>query len=119
LNAEKAFELVKDSIKTSEDFMRLVPEELRESIDSGLRLQKEHRARMVQSILDNTEENVWNENDLKAMKIETLEKIFKSVVRETAVADYSLSGPVPKVKTNEHEEEPLRIVGYGKVKKEA
>jgi hypothetical protein len=111
VNAEEALKIVKDSIKTSEDFMKLVPDDLKESIDSGLRLHQEARARMIKSILDNTEENVWKEEDLKAMKIEVLEKVFKSVVHEE-VADYSLNGLTSEVKTNVEKEEPLMIVGY-------
>jgi hypothetical protein len=115
MNAEEAMKIVKESLKTNEDFMKIVPDEFKEQLRSGLRLHQEARARMVKAILDNTEENVWKEEDLSAMEIEVLEKVFKSVVRKE-VADYSLAGPVPEVKTNTVTEEPLMIVGYGKPK---
>jgi hypothetical protein len=90
LNAEQAREILKESLKTNEDFLELMPEDLREQMSSGLRLQKEARARMVKSILDNTDEGVWDENVLKEMKIETLERVYKSVAKAEPVGDYSL-----------------------------
>lgn len=106
LNADEALEIVKNSLKTTEDFLNFMPEELREQARSGLRLQQEHRANMVKAILDNTEEGIWKEDSLKGMDIEVLEGIYKSVAKTETVADYSLNGsPGPKV--NENEEEPM------------
>lgn len=104
LNAEQAFEIVKKSLKTNEDFLALMPEDLREQARSGLKLHQEHRAKMVKAILDNTD-SVWKEDTLKVMDIEVLEGIFKSVVKTEVVADYSLNGPGPGV--NSGGEEPM------------
>ena len=105
LNADEALEIVKNSLKTTEDFLNFMPEELREQARSGLRLQQELRANMVKAILDNTKEGIWKEDSLKGMDIEVLEGIYKSVAKTETVADYSLNGPGPKV--NENEEEPM------------
>ena len=102
LNAEQVKEIVKETFNTSESFMELAPDELKEQLRSGLRLHQEARARMVKSILDNTSEGIWKEDNLKGMEIETLERIFKSVVNNSE-ADYSLLGEAPVVNTNEQE----------------
>jgi hypothetical protein len=112
LNAEQAREILKESLKTNEDFLELMPEDLREQMSSGLRLQKEARARMVKSILDNTDEGVWDENVLKEMKIETLERVYKSVAKAEPVGDYSLQGEGPK--THEGIEPLMRVMPAAK-----
>jgi hypothetical protein len=112
LNAEQAREILKESLKTNEDFLELMPEDLREQMSSGLRLQKEARARMVKSILDNTDEGVWDENVLKEMKIETLERVYKSVAKAEPVGDYSLQGEGPTV--HEGVEPLMRVVPKAK-----
>jgi len=96
-NATPKFEKV-------EDFLESVPNEFKEQFSSGLRLHQEARTKMVKAILDNTED-VWTEDKLKVMEIETLENVFKSVVT-TTVADYSLNG-VETVEVNIDGEEPL------------
>ena len=106
LNAEQAFEIVKKSLKTNEDFLNFMPDELREQARSGLRLHQEHRAKMVKAILDNTDEGIWKEDSLKSMEIEVLEGIFKSVVKTEAVADYSLNGSL-ELDLNKGGEEPM------------
>lgn len=106
-NAEQAREILKESLKTNEDFLDLMPEDLREQMSSGLRLQQETQAKMVKAIIDNTDEGVWTEDGLKEMKIEVLERIYKSVAKAEAVADYTLQGETP---TNSGEVEPLMRV---------
>ena len=106
LNADEAFEIVKKSLKTNEDFLNFMPDELREQARSGLRLHQEHRAKMVKSILDNTDEGIWKEDSLKVMDIEVLEGIFKSVVKTEVVADYSLNGSMG-LDLNKGGEEPM------------
>jgi hypothetical protein len=51
---------------------------------------------MVKAILANTDEGVWTEDQLKAMEIETLESVYKSIINEKR-ADYSLGADGPKV----------------------
>ena len=104
LNEEQVKTIVKETFKTNEAFMELAPDELREQLRSGLKLHQEHRAKMAKAILDNTE-NVWEEDNLKGMEIETLEKLFKSVA-STTVADYSING-VETISVSTAGEEPL------------
>ena len=112
LNVEQAREILKGSFKTNEDFLEFMPEDLREQMSSGLRLQEKARASMVKSILDNTDEGVWDENVLKEMKIETLERVYKSVAKAEPVGDYSLQGDGPTV--HEGVEPLMRVVPAAK-----
>ena len=94
LNAEQVKEIVKGTFKTQEDFLAIMPEDLREQTRSGLKLHQEQKSKMVKAILENTED-IWKEDQLKGMEIETLQKVFKSVVNVETVADYSLQVDSP------------------------
>jgi hypothetical protein len=106
LNAEQAMEIVKESLKTNEDFLNLMPADLREQARSGLKLHQEQKSKMVKAILDNTDEGVWTEDRLKSKEIDDLESIFKSVVNVETVADYSLNLSA-ETKVNQDVEEPM------------
>lgn len=88
INAEQALNAVRDSIKKPEDFFKLLPADMADSMKSGLALHREQRANMVKDILANAE-GVWVEDDLNAMDTDTLTKVHKTIPRKT---DYSLSG---------------------------
>ena len=47
LNAEQAREIVKESLKTNEDFFNFMPEDLREQMRSGLKLHQEQKSKRV------------------------------------------------------------------------
>ena len=83
--------------ETAEDFLETVPPAFKEHFSSGLRLHAEKREGMVKAVLANTDEGVWTEAQLKEMEIETLESVYKSIINEKQVADYSLGADSPKV----------------------
>jgi hypothetical protein len=67
----------KDSFKTAEDVLAIVPEEMKEQFQSGLRLHEAYRGDLVKSILDFAEPGVWTEDELKVHNTAMLEKLSK------------------------------------------
>jgi CRISPR/Cas system-associated protein Cas5 (RAMP superfamily) len=107
VNAEEVIATFKGTLKTVEDYTALMPAEMQEQISEGVELYNEHRAKLVKSILDNTEKDLWKEDDLTAMETSQLEKVAKSI----KTTDYSgMSGG--RIQDN-HEDgpEPLLPVG--------
>lgn len=64
--------------KTTEEFLNAAPEEIRDSLRSGLVLNEERRVNLIQSILTNSVKDTWTEDELKAMGTPQLEKLSKS-----------------------------------------
>jgi hypothetical protein len=89
LNAEQVKQIMKDSIKTEEDFLELVPENYRESFGSGLKLHKEQKAKMVQAIIANTKKDLWTEDLLNAKDMDELQRLYDSIQIDEPV-NYSL-----------------------------
>ena len=110
LNADEAKAVLKESISTPEDFLNLLPEGMRDQMESGMKLHQEQRKQMITTIQANAK-NVWKEADLGAMNTEMLEKVFKSV----NVADYSAlsTGEHTVNLNNDFEEEPMLPTGMG------
>jgi hypothetical protein len=50
---------------------------------------------MIQGIQANTEKGTWDDATLNAMSEDLLEKVFKSVKKEEAPANYSLNAGAP------------------------
>jgi len=100
VNAKEAIEVLKESIKKPEDFFKILPDEMQDSMRAGLALHQAQKEAKVKHILDNTED-VWNEVDLKAMNANTLDKVYASIKVE---GDYSLNSNNGKpINTNEEE----------------
>lgn len=92
VNKEQAIDVLKESIKKPEDFFNLLPDEMKDSIKSGLTLHKEARQKMEKEIMNHTTD-VWTEDELKEMNFETLRKIHGSL--SIPVVDYSANGGTP------------------------
>lgn len=100
VNAKEALEVLKESIKKPEDFFKILPDEMQDSMRAGLALHQAQKEEKVQHILDNTKD-VWKEEDLKAMNANTLDKVYSSIKVEV---DYSLNSNNGKpINTNEEE----------------
>ena len=96
----------KEDPVTFKKLMESLPEDEKEAYQYGTRLYAERKERMVKDILDNTED-VWTEDELKSMKMETLSKVHNSLKIET---DYSLSGgKPPEIETNEEKLLPTGV----------
>lgn len=90
INPEQAIEVLKKSLTKPEDFMKLMPDEMREQINTGLAVHRAQRANMVKTIVDNSN-GIWKEDDLKKMEFETLKKIHDSII-DNSKTDYSVLG---------------------------
>ena len=112
VNKEKAVEVLKESIKTPEDFFKILPDEMQDSVRAGLKLHQAQREEKVKHILDNVKD-VWKEEDLKAMNAEILDKVYASIKVE---GDYSLNAHSEKT-VNTNKEEVLIPTGV-KINKE-
>lgn len=108
VTAEQAMEVLKSKISKPEDFIALLPKEIQEQVNSGLKAHRELREKMVQSVLTNTAKGVWEEAELKDMNFETLKKVHESTKKE--VVDYSLNG-AGGIAGNNVKEEPLPPTG--------
>ena len=106
INAEQALNVLKESIKTPEDFFKILPAEMQDSMRSGLMLHEARRAEMVKAIQDNLKE-VWTEDELKTMDMQMLSKVHKGIPEKV---DYSGNGG-GTVQTNAVGEEPLYPAG--------
>jgi len=95
-----------------EDYKKSLPTEDPEVLaqrEYGLKIYKAHREKMVKSILANTEDGTWAEDDFKEMKIDTLEKLYKSTLKDET--DFSVLGEGTSPKINNNEQEPLYPTG--------
>jgi hypothetical protein len=77
----KEVEVVKEVpvvYKTAEEFINAAPKDIQESLRSGLVLNAERKANLVQSILANSAKDSWTEDELKGMDTGMLEKLSKT-----------------------------------------
>jgi len=107
INAEQALNVLKESIKTPEDFFKILPVEYQDSMRSGLKLHEAQRAKMIETIQNNNKE-LWSDEVLKAMDTEMLSKVYKMIPE---AVDYSGNGGSGSVQTNAVGEEPLYPAG--------
>lgn len=109
---EEAIQALKEEggIKDTEEYLSILPNDVQESTRSALRLQKQHRSRLVDSIVNHSKD-VWSKEDLESESTEKLEKIAKTIEVNTG-EDYSGNGSYEEPTTHsESEEEPLYPVG--------
>lgn len=103
VNKDQVIDEFKSSLKSIEDYTKLMPEEMKVMVNDGVALRKEKREKLIKGIMDNTKD-VWEEDALKAMSIDTLEGIVKSIGKPV---DYSGMGQPPVVHGADGEEAPL------------
>lgn len=89
INEEKAMEILKEKISDMKTFSELLPEELKRQFNYGQKLYAAHRNELIQHIVTNQAEKVWDEESLKGLDEENLEKIAKAIKAPT---DYSVAG---------------------------
>jgi hypothetical protein len=114
INADQIKEIMKESMKSPDDFLNFVPDQYRDQMENGLRLHKEKRQVLISQIQNNTEKDLWTEEELNAMSTERLEKFAKSVTKDDQM-DYSgLGNPnfEKEVQANK-EEKVLLPTGLG------
>ena len=107
VNKEEAVNVLKETLKTPEDFFALMPDEMQDQMKAGLVLHNQNRKKLQKTILDNAKEDTWTEDELKTMSTDMLKKIASSFNVED-IADYSGSGS-GKLPTEDTEEALLPI----------
>lgn len=88
----------KESVKTPEEFLEFIPEEMRDQFKSGLEMQTNAKAKMITVIMDNTED-VWTKEELEAMPTGNVTKVYKSVKPEAVEGEEEgiFINPTPQV----------------------
>lgn len=102
----------KESMKTPEDFMGIMPEGMRDQFKNGMEMQTNAKGNMVKAIMANAE-GVWEEAELEAMPSASVTKIYKSLsIEEDDTTIYVGGGRTPEVNTDSSVEvmAPLGVV---------
>ena len=77
--------------------------------EKGLEIYNAKRSEVVTNILNNTEKDVWSKEDLEAMKLETLERIEKSIGKKEG--GFYVGGGNNNGDTDDFEVQPMMIPG--------
>lgn len=106
---EMAVNALKEGLKSPDDFIKLMPEEMQEQTRNALTLHEQRRTDLVDGILKNTEEGIWQKEELEKMKVNQLEKIAKSSGFEERPTNYAGmgAGGGTQVQANESDEDLL------------
>jgi hypothetical protein len=103
-----------ESMKTPEDFLKVVPAGMRDQLQSGLELQANTKTKMVDGIIANTEEGTWTKEELEAMPFNSVAKIYKTCKATEdvgTVVDYSAMGGGIQNNNSEEQVEVMAPMG--------
>lgn len=84
---EDAVKIVQANAKSLDDYLGILPENIKAEVQVGLNAFKEKKDALIATIQANTEKDTWNVDELNVMSLQVLQKIEKSVVK----ADYSVN----------------------------
>lgn len=99
---EDIISVLKEKPMTSEEFLGLAPEDVREPLEEGMELRTNQKNEIVKEIMDNTSD-VWTEEELNGKKLPELQKLHKVVMKGTGETVYTAGGGLggkTQVKTN-------------------
>ena len=97
VNAEDALKVLRESIQTPEQFLQVVPAEMRDQFQSGLQLHKEKREGLIAQ-LKAYEANAFTDEELQGKSTVELEKLTKFIPTRTNYAPFGGNGnPAPQV----------------------
>lgn len=108
---EQTIEALQGVLKTKDDFLKVMPQEMRDQMETGLALHDAKRKELVDSIINNTEKGVWTEEELQKHPTSFLEKIAKSF-KETGNFVLNSGGQTRINGDGEEDDLPLPITGY-------
>ena len=86
VNTEEVVAAFKSTLKTLDDYVALMPEDMKASVASGVELYDKHREELVEKIQTNAKD-VYTEEDLNVMNVDQLEKTVK--IMGNGKVDYS------------------------------
>lgn len=108
VNKAQALEVLRESIKTPEDFVSLLPTDMQDQFRSGLTLHKANRQKLVLAIMANSKKDSWTEAELQNMQTSMLEKLNNSFV--APVIDYSAANGA-NIQANQNSQDALLPAG--------
>ena len=76
INKEQAVQVLKDQFKTTDQFLSLLPVEMKSQMQYGLGLYKEERENLVSNITDNSD---FIDKDLEEKSIDELKKLSNAI----------------------------------------
>lgn len=107
---EEALQVLKESLKDKDQFLTLLPDELREQFEDGLALHQQSKQEIVKTITANSD--AFTEQELQGKKIDELRKLAKLVQPKTNWSPANVGGQVPSVHGDEPEPMPLAGVQF-------
>lgn len=87
VNAERALAVLKESFKKPEEFLAVLPDDLKTQVEEGLKLYAVNREELVKTIKEASKE--WTDEELGEMSVNMLNKIVRTI---KPIADYSVNG---------------------------
>ena len=95
VNEEAAMKILKEKVSDIKIFEKLLPDELKKQFDYGQKLYMAHRQELIQHILNNQAEKVWDEESLEKKDDDDLQRtadsIKKPVSYEGAAGGFSVN----------------------------
>lgn len=90
MTSEEAVQILANSFKTTDDYLKILPTEIREQVSAGLTLNKERRSELIQNIVNHAAKDSITSAELETYALSELEKFNKAFVKKTV--DYSGNG---------------------------
>lgn len=104
MNREQAIQVLKDELGDKDKFRGLLPADVREQMDFGLRAYQQERQRLIDHIKANAAEQAYSDEELAGMGMQALEKMARQI---PAKLDYSGQAPATHQATPATYGEPL------------
>lgn len=81
VTVQEAWNVIQNNSKSVDDYLKGLPENVRQQFEKGVEIYTSERKKVVDSILANSEQGEWTENELNDMKLEVLQKIEKALAK--------------------------------------
>jgi hypothetical protein len=94
VNKEQAIEVLRDQLKTPEQFMALCPAPIKAQLEHGMAMLKEERAGIINHIVTNCN-SVYKAEDLEPMKVEALKRLAKALPAPSDFTGMGSGGTTP------------------------
>lgn len=92
ITQEMAVNALQSALKDEESWINVMPKSMQEQTRSALKLHADHKKSLVQSIIANTEQGTWTEDELSTYEVEKLEKIAKTAKATQTSQQVNYSG---------------------------
>ena len=95
ITPEMAVNALKEGLKTDEDWLKIMPVNRQEQMRSAMTLHEDHKSKLVDGILANTEKDTWVKEELDKMEVNQLKKIAKTAgfTAKPDIQNYAGQGP--------------------------